>query len=77
MITLALTLALSPEEREQPARVPVLSDNRPANPVACYFRDAGSVKALSLGRGLGEGGRKLKSSAKDGRCRPDGGMALT
>jgi PDZ domain len=34
------------------------ADVRPANPAASIFKWAANVKALSLGRGLGEGGRQ-------------------
>ena len=53
MVTLPLTLTLSPEEREQPAAISVLPVDRPANPAAGVSNDAGNVKALSVGRGFG------------------------
>ena len=34
------------------------ADDRPANPAGDFSKDAGNVKALSVGRGLGEGGRE-------------------
>jgi hypothetical protein len=40
--TLALTLTLSPEKKEQPAHVSVFSVNRPANPVADFSKARGT-----------------------------------
>jgi hypothetical protein len=42
VMTIALTLTLSPEEREKPAHVSVLLDDRPANPVAGFSEARGT-----------------------------------
>jgi hypothetical protein len=57
LMTTALILAFSPEEKETPLCIPVFSADRPANPAAGIAKGAGNVKALSWGRGLGEGGQ--------------------
>ena len=53
VVTLALTLTLSPGERGQPDTISVLPVDCPANPAAGFSKDAGNVKALSVGRGFG------------------------
>ena len=56
MMLTALTCILSPGE-DFSIHVFRFANNCPANPAAGISKDAGNVKALSLGRGLGEGGR--------------------
>jgi len=56
-LTPALTLTLSPKEREQAALAFSFPADLPAHPAVSMTQDAGNVKALSRGRGLGEGGR--------------------
>lgn len=58
VLTLALTFYPLPQERKSRQHVFSFSADRPANPVTRVSKDAANVKALSLGRGLGEGGRK-------------------
>ena len=56
-LTSALILAFSPGEKESTWFTSVCSTDHPANPAVGIAKDTGNVKALSLGRGLGEGGR--------------------
>ena len=58
--TLALTLALSPEEREQQSRDSGFVDDCPANPVTgIRVRQRRILLLLSLPHRMGEGGRRL------------------
>ena len=58
VMTLALTFYPLPQERKSPLHDSGFTNNPPANPAAGFAKDMGNVKALSLGRGLGEGGRE-------------------
>jgi hypothetical protein len=51
-LTLALNLTFSPRRRSSAEHFPAHYDLR-ANPAAGFFKCAGSVEALSLGRGFG------------------------
>jgi hypothetical protein len=57
LMTTALILTFSPGMKETPLCIPVFLADRPANPAAGITKGAGNVKALSWGRGLGEGGQ--------------------
>ena len=58
VLTLALTLTLSPKEREQPVRVSVFPADRPANPVAGFSKARRMFLLLLGGEGRDEGGRE-------------------
>ena len=49
VVTSALTLALSPEERERPAHIFVCAIHRPASPVANFSKTRGERESPLLG----------------------------
>jgi hypothetical protein len=69
VLTLALTFYPLPQERKSAAHALRFSADHPANPVARISMDTANVKALSLGRWLGEGGRETILT-ECGRPRP-------
>ena len=58
----ALTLALSPGEREHLAHGFVFSTSRPANPAAGISQNAGNVKALPMNPKVGQASRLPQSA---------------
>ena|ERR1035437_3564803 len=66
----ALTCVLSPGRGFRPITLSARPTVRPTNPVAGFFRVAGSVSPSPWGEGRDEGGRAIDSSPAHGHFRP-------
>ncbi len=66
----ALTCVLSPRRGFQPVTLPLCPAVRPANPIAGFSKDAGSVSPSPWGEGRDEGGRETNfiSAAPERGC---------
>ena len=59
VVTLALILTFSPEEKEQRSHLSGFADDRPANPVAGFRVRRQVILPLPGGEGRGEGERSI------------------